>query len=67
VDVPRLGGIELARRLTAMGAAPPTLFVSGAAVEELGGAEGPVPRFAFLAKPFSDAALLDALHGLLAG
>ena len=67
VDVPRLGGIELARRLAAMGFAPPTLFVSGAAVEELGGAEGPVPRFSFLAKPFSDAALLDALHGLLAG
>jgi signal transduction histidine kinase len=66
VDVPRLGGIDLARRLAAAGSPPPTLFVSGAAVEQLGGPEGPVPRFGFLAKPFSDAALLDALHGLLA-
>jgi hypothetical protein len=41
------------------------LFVSGTAVEALQSPRGPVPRCRFLGKPFSDAALLDALHGLL--
>jgi signal transduction histidine kinase len=65
VDMPRLGGIDLARRLAAGQAALPVLFVSGTAVEALQSPRGPVARCRFLGKPFSDAALLDALHGLL--
>jgi CheY-like chemotaxis protein len=65
VDMPRLGGIDLARRLEAGQGTLPALFVSGTAVEALQSARGPVARYRFLGKPFSDAALLDALHGLL--
>jgi PAS domain S-box-containing protein len=65
VDMPRLGGVELARRVEAGQGALPVLFVSGTAVEALQSARGPVARCRFLGKPFSDAALLDALHGLL--
>jgi two-component system cell cycle sensor histidine kinase/response regulator CckA len=66
VDMPRLGGIDLARRLASERAPLPVLFVSGTAVESLQSTRGPVARFQFLGKPFSDAALLDALHDLLA-
>jgi signal transduction histidine kinase/ActR/RegA family two-component response regulator len=65
VDMPRLGGVDLARRLATDRAPLPVLFVSGTAVEALQSPRGPVPRCRFLGKPFSDAALLDALHGLL--
>ena len=65
VELPRLGGIDLARRLASERAPLPVLFVSGTAVEVLQSPRGPVPRCQFLGKPFSDAALLDALHGLL--
>jgi signal transduction histidine kinase len=65
IDMPRLGGIDLARRLVAEGAPLPVLFVSGTAVETFPPSRGPVPRCHFLGKPFSDAALLEALHGLL--
>jgi CheY-like chemotaxis protein len=65
VDMPRLGGVELARRLAAGQATLPVLFVSGTAVEALQAPPWPVARCRFLGKPFSDAALLDALHGLL--
>jgi two-component system cell cycle sensor histidine kinase/response regulator CckA len=65
VDMPRLGGVDLARRLEASQTSLPVLFVSGTAVEALNSPRGPVVRCGFLAKPFSDAALLDALHGLL--
>ena len=41
------------------------IFVSGTAVEALQAPPGPVARCQFLGKPFSDAALLDALAGLL--
>ncbi len=65
VEMPRLGGIDLARRLVDEREPLPVLFVSGTAVEALQAQRGPVPRCHFLGKPFSDAALLEALHGLL--
>jgi CheY-like chemotaxis protein len=65
VDMPRLDGIELARRLETSQARLPVLFVSGTAVEALQSPRGPVARCGFLGKPFSDVALLDALHELL--
>ena len=65
VDMPRVGGIDLARRLAEGRESLPVLFVSGTAVEALPAGRGPVPRHRFLGKPFSDAALLDALHELL--
>jgi signal transduction histidine kinase/ActR/RegA family two-component response regulator len=65
VEMPRVGGVDLARRLVAERSPLPVLFVSGTAVEALQAPRAPVPRCRFLAKPFSDAALLDAVHGLL--
>jgi CheY-like chemotaxis protein len=65
VEMPRLGGIDLARRLVEERESLPVLFVSGTAVEALQAQRGPVPRCHFLGKPFSDAALLEAVHGLL--
>jgi nitrogen-specific signal transduction histidine kinase/CheY-like chemotaxis protein len=65
VDMPRVGGVDLARRLEAGQGTLPVLFVSGTAVEALQSSRGPVARCRFLGKPFSDAALLDALHGLI--
>ena len=65
VDMPRLGGLDLAHRLGEERAAPPVLFVSGTGVDLAQASRGRVPRWRFLGKPFSDAALLEALHGLL--
>jgi two-component system cell cycle sensor histidine kinase/response regulator CckA len=65
VDMPRLGGLDLARRLGAERRAPPVLFVSGTGVDARETSRSGLPRWRFLGKPFSDAALLEALHGLL--
>jgi PAS domain S-box-containing protein len=65
VDMPRLSGTELARRLTAQCAELPVLFFSGSSQEQLEGPGSCVPDSRFLQKPFSAEALLAALRALL--
>ena len=57
VDMPRLSGTELARRLTGRRAELPVLFFSGSAQEQLEGPGSCVPDSRFLQKPFSAEAL----------
>jgi CheY-like chemotaxis protein len=68
VDMPRMGGPELARRLTRRRPELPVLFISGTTEEDLlePGPGSPRARARFLAKPFSEDALLEALRGVLA-
>jgi CheY-like chemotaxis protein len=67
VDMPRMGGPELARRLTRRRPELPVLFISGTTGEDLldPGPGSPHARSRFLAKPFSEDALLEALRGVL--
>jgi CheY-like chemotaxis protein len=65
VDMPRLSGTELARRLTGRRAELPVLFFSGSAQEQLEGPGSCVPDSRFLQKPFSAEALFAALRALL--
>jgi PAS domain S-box-containing protein len=65
VDMPRLSGTELARRLTGRHAELPVLFFSGSAQEQLEGPGSCVPDSRFLQKPFSAEALFAALRALL--
>ena len=69
VDMPAIGGVELARRLGRRWPDLPVLFISGAVADPLaqGDLAAPAGRSQFLAKPFTEHALLEALHGLLAG
>jgi PAS domain S-box-containing protein len=69
VDMPAIGGVELARRLARRGPQLPVLFISGVGADPLalGEFEACVGRSRFLAKPFTEQALLEALHGLLEG
>ena len=64
VDMPRLSGIGLVRRLTRQRPELPVLFISGSSAEELGidGLDAPTGRLFFLAKPFSEQRLLDRVH-----
>jgi len=67
VDMPVIGGVELARRLTRRWPELPVLFISGVGAGLLRPAdlEAAAARSQFLAKPFTEHALLEALHGLL--
>ena len=65
VDMPRLSGTELARRLTGLRAELPVLFFSGSTQEQLEGPGSPIPDSRFLQKPFSAEALFAALRALL--
>jgi CheY-like chemotaxis protein len=65
VDMPRLSGTELARRLTVLRAGLPVLFFSGSTQEQLEGPGSCVPDSRFLQKPFSAEALFAAMRALL--
>jgi CheY-like chemotaxis protein len=65
VDMPRISGTELARRLTGRRAELPVLFFSGSSQEQLEGPGSCVPDSRFLQKPFSAEALFAALQALL--
>ncbi len=67
VDMPALGGVELARRLARRWPELPVLFISGTVADPLvqGDFVAPGARFQFLAKPFTEHSLLEALHELL--
>jgi signal transduction histidine kinase len=65
VDMPRLSGIEAARRLVARRSGLRVLFFSGSSQEQLEGPASCVPGSRFLQKPFPAEALLAALRALL--
>jgi CheY-like chemotaxis protein len=69
VDMPALGGVELARRLARRWPELPVLFLSGTVADPLaqGDFVAPAARLQFLAKPFTEHSLLEALHELLGG
>jgi PAS domain S-box-containing protein len=68
VDMPVIDGVELARRLARRGPGLPVLFISGVGADPLapGEIDASVKEARFLAKPFTEQALLEALHGLVA-
>jgi len=67
VDMPRLDGVGLARRLLRERPSLPVLFISGTAPEGVAVdlTDPSLPVADFVAKPFTDSKLLDALHQLL--
>jgi CheY-like chemotaxis protein len=65
VDMPRLSGIEAARRLIGLRPGLRVLFFSGSSQERLEGPDSCVPGSRFLQKPFPAEALLSALRALL--
>jgi CheY-like chemotaxis protein len=67
VEMPRLSGIDLARRLTRHRPDLPVLFISGTTPEELGigDSDSPTGPLHFLAKPFSEERLLERLQEVL--
>jgi len=68
VDMPRLGGTELARALPQLRPDIPIIAMSGLAPDEVGGSgalEAQKATQAFLLKPIKAAALLGAVHRLL--
>ena len=69
VDMPAIGGVELARRLARRWPELPVLFISGTVADPLvpGDLDAPAERSQFLSKPFTERSLLGALHELLGG
>ncbi|MBL0275387.1 MAG: PAS domain S-box protein [Anaeromyxobacter sp.] len=65
VVMPGMGGREVAEALRQRRPGLPVLYVSGYARDTIGPRELAVPRTAFLQKPFSAAALLAQVRGLL--
>ncbi len=66
VVMPRMGGIELAKRLKALRPGVPLLFVTGY-VEQSDALSDPSSGMPVLLKPFSPDALLQAVNTLLQG
>ena len=64
--MPRMGGIELARRLRAERADLPILFVSGYTDSSLARDGATESGTAFLPKPYSPSALAEHVRDLLA-
>ena len=67
LEMPEVGGLELARRLVRQRPELPVVFISGAVPEGGTGAsfEAPVPNGCFVPKPFTGPQLLAALRELL--
>jgi FixJ family two-component response regulator len=65
VELPGLSGLELHRRLIAEGRAGPTVFITAYADERTRQTALQAGAIAFLAKPFEEQALLDALDRAL--
>jgi FixJ family two-component response regulator len=63
VRLPKMGGLELQRRLAEMARSPiPIVFISGNATEKEAAIAIDAGAIAFLRKPFSDDALLKAVE-----
>jgi two-component system, cell cycle sensor histidine kinase and response regulator CckA len=67
VAMPRMGGLELAERLTANNPGLRVLFVSGYSEDELPEPVGLAPNHAFLDKPFTASMLARKLREMLDG
>ncbi len=65
VDMPQLDGVEMVRRLTQSRPQLPALFISGSSTVDVDGPEAPAAHARFIAKPFSDEELDEALEDLL--
>ena len=65
--MPRMGGLELARRLAAERPDLPALFLSGYPDDEVDFEREPLERHRFLQKPFTERDLASALDVLLDG
>ena len=65
VAMPRMGGLELAKRLTANNPGLKVLFVSGYSEDELPERVGLAPNHAFLDKPFTASMLARKLRDML--
>jgi PAS domain S-box-containing protein len=65
VAMPRMGGLELAKRLTANNEGLKVLFVSGYSEDELPERVGLAPNHAFLDKPFTASTLARKLREML--
>lgn len=65
INMPRLNGLELGRRIARLGLAIPVLYMSAELPDALVGRGTDLTTVPFLLKPFSMATLLDTMHRLL--
>ena len=65
VGLPGMSGLELQRRLIETGRTPPIIFVTARDAAEVRDQALQAGAFAFLAKPFSDEVLLQAIRTIL--
>ena len=65
--MPKLGGLELTRRLRQLVPSLPVVLISGSNPEESVLQQLPNDRIAYLQKPFSSSQLVATVHGLLTG
>ncbi len=65
--MPRLGGLELTRRLRQLVPSLPVVLISGSNPEESVIQQLPNDRIVYLQKPFSSSQLVATVHGLLSG
>jgi FixJ family two-component response regulator len=65
VAMPGMGGIELQRRLVADNSRVPVIFITAHEDDKIRAQAFRNGAEAFLIKPFSEEALLDAIHGAL--
>ena len=64
-EMPRLTGLSLIKRLREVSPEPPCILISGNLPAHGFALEGVIPESAFLAKPFSRAALIKKVYGHL--
>jgi len=67
MKMPGMDGLELQKRLAAEGLGAPIIFITAYDNEEIRGRAMQAGAIAFLAKPFSDAELLEAIRSALEG
>jgi DNA-binding response OmpR family regulator len=64
-EMPRLTGLSLIKRLRQVSPEPPCILISASLPVHGLAIEGVIPESAFLAKPFSRAALIEKIYGHL--
>lgn len=67
VRMPRMGGVELARKMRESGSNTPIIFMAGAPEEELQDAQAVLGPYSVLQKPFMLNALIDELSRAVPG
>jgi len=66
VVMPEMNGPAMATQMVALNPALPILFISAYVTREDLASAQPIPRFAFLRKPFRPTALVEAVRKMLA-